>query len=104
MPMPLIRARVGHLQGSTFPLGDQQVVIGRDPSSDIALNPESAASRRHAAVFQQDGRWRIQDLGSVNGIRINGQYCRVHQLAAGDTIELADYTLTCIESNTGRVT
>ncbi len=88
--MPLIRARVGHLQGQTFPLSDQRIVIGRDPSSDIALNPESAASRRHAAVYPQEGRWRIQDLGSVNGTLVNGVRLEDGELNIGDEIVIGE--------------
>ncbi len=88
--MPLIRARAGHLQGHTFPLGEGQLVIGRDPTSDITLNPESSASRRHAAVYPQEGRWRIQDLGSVNGTILNGTRLEDGELTDGDEITIGD--------------
>ncbi len=97
--MPLIRARLGHLQGQTFPLGDQQVVIGRDPSSDITLNPESAASRRHAAVFPKEGRWHIQDLGSVNGTIINGVRLEEGPLSDGDEIVIGEEVFSFEEGN-----
>ncbi len=101
--MPQIRARIGHLQGNTFPLGEQQVVIGRDPSSDITLNPESAASRRHAAVYPQNGRWRIQDLGSVNGTILNGSRLEDGELSHGDEIVIGDEVFTFEEDTNGSV-
>ncbi|HEY2341979.1 MAG TPA: AAA family ATPase, partial [Chthoniobacteraceae bacterium] len=97
--MPLIRARIGHLQGHTFPLLDQQLVIGRDPASDIALSPESAASRRHAAVYPKDSRWHIQDLGSVNGTILNGTRVDDGQLTHGDEIVIGDEIFTFEDEN-----
>ena len=99
--MPLIRARIGHLQGQTFPLREQQLVIGRDPASDITLNPESAASRRHAAVYPQDGRWHIQDLGSVNGTIVNGVRLDDGPLANGDEIVVGEEIFTFEEEGNG---
>jgi len=102
--MPLIRARIGHLQGHTFPLGESQVVIGRDPASDIALNPESAASRRHAAVYPQNGRWRIQDLGSVNGTILNGIRLDDGELSHGDEIVIGEEVFTYEDDSNGSAT
>lgn len=75
----------------------QEIVVGRDPSCEIALDPNYfiIVSRRHAAIrpLQALGNnlpsWEICDLNSANGTFINGQYlqgCR--QLQTGDRIEL----------------
>lgn len=43
--------------------------IGRDRSSDIVVEG-TYASRRHCALWLDQGRWWIDDLGSTNGTRI----------------------------------
>lgn len=76
---------------------DRETVIGRDPSCDIALDPDRylMVSRHHAKFrpfyLPQNGllRWEICDLGSINGTYINGQSLHgCHKLQAGDSIEL----------------
>jgi len=75
----------------------QEITIGRDPSCQIALDPNYfvIVSRRHAAIrpLQPLGNglpyWEICDLNSANGTYINGQYLQgCQQLQTGDRIEL----------------
>lgn len=71
---------------------NQEVVIGREPSCQIALdsNTYKGVSRRHALVRQPAfGQWEICDLNSANGIYINGQRLSGCQsLRPGDRISL----------------
>jgi RsiW-degrading membrane proteinase PrsW (M82 family) len=76
---------------------EQEMVIGREPSCQVALEPTLyiSVSRRHAAIrplYSLNGglpRWEICDLNSANGTYINGQVLRGCQvLQAGDRIEL----------------
>lgn len=46
--------------------------LGRDPASDIAIAHDSV-SRLHARIAQVDGNWLLSDLGSKNGIRVDGE-------------------------------
>lgn len=46
-------------------------VIGRDPACELHLDDEMV-SRRHARVFVERGVWHVEDLGSRNGTRLNG--------------------------------
>ena len=62
--------------------------IGREENNHIVLTT-SAVSRHHAALNERDGDFWIVDLGSVNGLKVNGT--RVTQpvrLQAGDRILL----------------
>ena len=79
--------------------GNQEAVIGRDPSCQIALEPNQyvMVSRRHAVICplypleNNFPRWEICDLNSSNGTYINGEYlqgCR--ELQAGDRIKLGE--------------
>lgn len=44
--------------------------IGRDAKANISL-PISAVSRKHAKVYEENGIFYIQDLGSINGTFVN---------------------------------
>lgn len=52
--------------GSIFPATETEIVIGRSPECGIRLTMPSI-SRKHAKIFQQDGNWWVQDLGSSFG-------------------------------------
>ena len=51
-------------------LTQERVHIGRVLDNDIVLE-HASVSRRHAAMYQEDGRWMVADLGSANGTLIN---------------------------------
>jgi Protein of unknown function (DUF3662)/FHA domain len=62
--------------------------IGRSRDCDVVLE-DSSVSRRHAELRPEDGSWTIEDLGSTNGIRVNGLVVDgVHRLRSGDRIEM----------------
>jgi pSer/pThr/pTyr-binding forkhead associated (FHA) protein len=63
-------------------------VVGRSRDCDIVLS-DSDVSRRHAEIRPQGTSWAISDLGSTNGVRVNGRpVAREHLLSAGDRIDL----------------
>lgn len=96
--LQLLSPEITNVPITTYPLPQrQEVVIGRDPSCQIALRPNHYlnVSRRHATIrpvqFQENGTlgWEICDLKSVNGTFINGQYLRgCRKLFSGDRIRL----------------
>jgi transcriptional regulator of acetoin/glycerol metabolism len=67
--------------------GDDDIVIGRDAACGVRLQGNDV-SRRHAALRQQrpDGGVTIVDLGSRNGIRVNGQVVPSATLRDGDVV------------------
>lgn len=93
LPLSEIPALVG-LQGlaagSTFALTDGDVVIGRDGDNGIVL-AENTVSRRHARLLRDgQGQFTVSDLGSANGIYINGTRIQRAILAAGDELKIGD--------------
>ncbi len=46
--------------------------IGRDPGCDICFD-DDMVSRRHARVWVDRGVWQVEDLGSRNGTRLDGE-------------------------------
>src|SRR4051812_26258442 len=63
-------------------------LVGRSRECDIVID-DSNVSRRHAEISPSGQSWLIQDLGSTNGVRVNGrQVDGPHPLQSGDRIEI----------------
>ncbi|MDQ1617310.1 MAG: hypothetical protein QOJ60_3249 [Actinomycetota bacterium] len=56
----------GALSGTSIRLADAPVTLGRSQDSTIVLDDDYVSSR-HARLFQQDGQWMVEDMGSTNG-------------------------------------
>lgn len=81
---------VGPNQGQEFVLAGPRLVIGRGEECEIPINHPSV-SRVHAEIRSiGDGRYEIVDLGSANGVRVNGVELPNSLLDARDVIELGD--------------
>jgi DNA-binding NtrC family response regulator len=72
--------------------GDFELVLGRDPTCAIRLDGNDV-SRRHAAIkrIAPDPLPVISDLGSRNGVRVNGQAVTNTQLGRGDVIRVGGW-------------
>jgi len=75
--------------------GTHELVVGRHPGANIVFDDalDDTVSRRHALIrVRRDGRMRftIADLGSTNGVRVNGKgITGERELMPGDIVELA---------------
>ena len=56
----------GSLAGTTVPLKETGVLLGRNPECTLVLD-DDFASGRHARIFLRDASWFVEDLGSTNG-------------------------------------
>jgi len=66
--------------------------IGRSPECFICLaDPE--VSRHHARLDWNAGGWMIIDLGSTNGVYVNGRYVQRQALRRGDEIRVGNTLL-----------
>ena len=79
----------GGFEGMTYDLGEDEIVIGRNPTTDITLLDEGI-SREHAMVMYDEDApgFVIEDLASTNGTKVNGKRVRSAPLSEGDEIQI----------------
>ena len=82
---------VGH--GKRTVLSGNRVLIGRSRDCDLTLDDPNV-SRRHAELRREGGTWLVSDLGSTNGVKVNGRRVNDHPLSPGDEIVLGLEHLT----------
>lgn len=86
-------------EGSTtiVPLGKESITIGRQNGNTIQLT-EKNVSRRHARLTPDGDAWVIEDLGSYNGVKVNGRPVDARVvLQEGDVVQIGDYHLALTE-------
>ena len=92
------------VNGMRHPLQPPGLVIGRGTEADLRIN-DPGISRRHAEIRVNGSREAPQvdivDLGSTNGIIVNGQRVRHSPLQAGSRIEIGS-TRMLVHSPAGR--
>ncbi len=78
---------------TVVPFVRDEITIGRQDGNTIRLT-ERNVSRRHARLVRQNGHFLIEDLGSYNGTRINGERIQGQsEIHDGDLIQIGDYDL-----------
>lgn len=77
--------------GQVIPLSNQ-AVIGRMPGCDVQLDDPSV-SRRHARISRASNGWLVEDLGSTNGVMVNGTSVDREYLRGGEDLELGNVRL-----------
>lgn len=82
----------GFYEGLELALDRDWMVIGRGRSADVVI-AEPTISRAHAAVGYDDKGFFMQDLGSTNGTRVNGDRLNHTRLDDGDQILLGKLLL-----------
>jgi hypothetical protein len=75
------------VDGERYPIDKRVMVIGRAQDCDIQLTDPNV-SRRHAEVRQEETSYWIVDLGSTNGLEVNGRRLRQAKLEDGDRVTL----------------
>jgi pSer/pThr/pTyr-binding forkhead associated (FHA) protein len=75
------------------PLLRDEITIGREEGNTIRLT-ERNVSRSHARIVKRSGDYVIEDLGSYNGVILNGSRIDTKaELSAGDQLAIGDYDL-----------
>jgi len=71
-------------------LEDDGLVAGRDISADLILD-DGSVSRQHCCWERNGDGFRLRDLNSTNGTRVNGELVTVATLRSGDTIQVGGF-------------
>jgi hypothetical protein len=79
--------------GDSLQVKQPRIVIGRSRDCDVQL-ADANVSRRHAELRQEGASYWIVDLGSTNGIEVNGKRVKRAKLRSGDTITLGSTEVT----------
>ncbi len=88
--VPTLVAMDGPLMGQRFAIA-QSTELGRE-STAIPLSFDSSASRRHASVAPAPGGLAVNDLGSTNGVFVNGQRVQSALVPPGGTLKIGSTT------------
>jgi transcriptional regulator with GAF, ATPase, and Fis domain len=98
---PRVLGIAGPFQGTTFPLLERSVSIGRDPSNDLWIADQSL-SRKHCLLVPHNGEFTIRDLGSKNGTCVNGVPVGEQLLRDGDHISVGN-SVFCFQLEEGNL-
>ena len=84
-----------NIAGQEYQLDHRELIIGRHAhdDNDLAINHRSI-SRNHAKIIWREKRFIVIDLGSANGVIVNGEAIRsTASLVNGDIIEMGHVKL-----------
>lgn len=86
------------IEGTRFTVAPGGTLVGRSRECDIVLE-DPDVSRRHARiVLDASGAWLVEDLGSTNGVAVNGgRISGSFQLASGDQVTFGKVTGSFVE-------
>lgn len=76
--------------GDPIPLTTDVLTVGRRESCDICLKYTNISSI-HCEFAFRNGRWTVRDMGSTNGIKVNGERTLSRALSPGDEIGIAGH-------------
>jgi len=66
------------------------LLFGRHEECDVQLNSKKV-SRRHCCLAQVNEYLVVRDLGSTNGVRINGERVAEGKLVPGDELQIGNF-------------
>ena len=92
-PQLLVSHRKQHI--AAWPLSAGRFTIGRAIDNNLRLEAQFI-SRHHCQVVTSGDVSTIEDLGSVNGIIVNGRVVKKHRLQHADRIILGEHVLTYV--------
>ena len=73
--------------GKRYPIGKGRTVIGRGSEADITVD-DTGTSRKHVEILWDGTRGQVNDLGSTNGSKLNGQPVKQAPLPPDSVIEI----------------
>lgn len=83
-------------------LDSKGVTLGRGENCDVILD-HTGVSRVHARIYKDPfGRWIAEDLGSSNGVLVEGQRIKAHAVLPNQEISIRPFTLSLSQESDGR--
>jgi pSer/pThr/pTyr-binding forkhead associated (FHA) protein len=82
----------GGRRGEEISLTGPCITLGRGPGVDHAFE-DAQMSRQHIALDLEPAGYRVRDLGSTNGLSINGNTTQSGLLSHGDRLQIGELTL-----------
>jgi pSer/pThr/pTyr-binding forkhead associated (FHA) protein len=83
----IIEFKSGPLAGRSYPLERDVTTIGSVEGNTVVLQ-DTGVSRKHVGIRKVDGGFELADLGSTNGVFVNGEKNARRRLVAGDVIRI----------------
>ena len=75
----------------SIPIDRAVVLVGRADQCDVVITGSKKISRRHCCLVQSDTTYLIRDLGSTNGVWINGKRVNLEgEMREGDQVAIGD--------------
>ena len=79
----------GPLAGQTVPLQDEVTTIGSVAGNTVVLS-DPAVSRKHLGIRRVGSKYELADLGSTNGVYVNGHRMGKKMLVSGDIMRVGN--------------
>ena len=81
--------------GEEYLLDRERMILGRGPGVDFAFD-DPDMSRQHASIECSENGLGIRDLGSTNGLFVNGDAVQAADLENGDRVQLGGLTFQLV--------
>jgi hypothetical protein len=89
MPGARLDFTLGPMMGQKLQLTDEVTTIGSVAGNTVVL-ADPAVSKKHAGIRRVDGHFELADLGSTNGVYVNGHKVPKQRLGAGDVVRIGN--------------
>jgi hypothetical protein len=88
-PVARLEFILGPMANQTLPLTDEVTTIGSVAGNTVVL-ADPAVSRKHAGIRKVETHYELADLGSTNGVYVNGHKVPKKTLEPGDIIRVGN--------------
>jgi hypothetical protein len=88
-PVARLEFILGPMANQTLALAEEVTTIGSVAGNTVVL-ADPAVSRKHAGIRKVDGNYELADLGSTNGVYVNGHKVPKKTLEPGDIIRVGN--------------
>lgn len=88
-PVARLEFILGPMANQVLPLSEEVTTIGSVAGNTVVL-ADPAVSRKHAGIRKVDAAYELADLGSTNGVYVNGHKVPKKTLEPGDIIRVGN--------------